>query len=143
MAGAGAVIMTVGMTSVFVPQDLRYIGLTVQDLHTINPRLAPLIAHDRAGFGGGLLSCGIMIALIVWRTPIRPALWQALLIAGAVGFSCALGIHVLIGYMDITHVAPAVLGAALFIAGIFCAGDVRSTYVEEHASAVPKPRQLP
>ena len=90
MAGAGSVIMAVGMTSVFVPQDLRYLGLTIQDLHAINPRLAPLIAHDRAGFGGGLLSCGLMITLIVWKTPIRAALWQALFIAGGTGFSARL-----------------------------------------------------
>ena len=139
MAGAGSVIMTVGMTSVFVPQDLRYIGLTVKALHAINPRLAPLIAHDRAGFGGGLLSCGLMIAMIVWITPIRPALWQALFIAGSVGFSCALGIHVLISYMDISHVAPAVMGAALFIVGISCAGDSGQAEVEEQGAGNPKP----
>src|SRR5436190_8253582 len=76
--GAGAVIMTVGMSSVFVPQDLVYLGLQPAELTAINPRLVPLIAHDRAGFGGGLLSCGVLVALIVWKAPITRSLWQAL-----------------------------------------------------------------
>src|SRR5262245_27726536 len=49
---AGIVIMAVGTTTVFVPQDLTYIGATSAALGAINPHLLPLIAHDRAGFGG-------------------------------------------------------------------------------------------
>ncbi len=129
-AGAGSVIMLVGMTSVFVPQDLQYMGLQATELSAINPRLVPLIAHDRAGFGGGLLSCGLMVALIVWRAPIRPALWQALLISGTVGFACAIGIHVSIGYTDLTHMGPAILGAVIFATGIICSAPAkRSTDV--------------
>ena len=111
--------MLVGMTCVFVPQDLRYIGLAASDLTSINPRLIPLIAHDRAGFGGGLFSCGLMIALIMWKAPhIDRALWQALLIAGTAGFACALGIHFMIGYTDASHLGPAFAGFALFLTGL-------------------------
>ncbi len=122
--GAGSVIMLVGMTSVFVPQDLQYMGLHANDLFAINPRLVPLIAHDRAGFGGGLLSCGLMVALIVWRTRINAALWQAILIAGTVGFTCAIGIHFAIGYTDLTHMGPAILGTMIFATGIICTAPV-------------------
>jgi hypothetical protein len=125
--GAGSVIMVVGMTSVFVPQDLQYMGLQANDLHAINPRLVPLIAHDRAGFGGGLLSCGLMVALIAWRARIDVALWQALLISGTVGFACALGIHISIGYTDLTHMGPAILGAATFVSGIICTAPAKRT----------------
>lgn len=118
--GAGSVIMLVGMTSVFVPQDLQYMGLQANELSAINPRLVPLIAHDRAGFGGGLLSCGLMVALIVWKAPLNASLWQAMLISGTAGFSCAIGIHVTIGYTDLTHMGPAVLGAVIFATGIVC-----------------------
>ena len=48
----GATIMVVGMTRVFVPHDLAYIGLGADALNALNPRLIPLIAHDCAGFGG-------------------------------------------------------------------------------------------
>ena len=59
---AGATILTVGMTRVFVPQDLAFMGVTVADLNAANPRLVPLIAHDRAGFGGGLIAAGLTVA---------------------------------------------------------------------------------
>ena len=45
---AGGTIMVVGMTMVFVPQDLDYMGISAETLAAANPRLIPLIAHDRA-----------------------------------------------------------------------------------------------
>ncbi len=62
----GFTILCVGMTTVFVPQDLGYMGLSPGQLHGINPRLIPLIAHDRAGFGGGITTCGILWFLSLW-----------------------------------------------------------------------------
>ncbi|HEY5892163.1 MAG TPA: hypothetical protein VIT91_02935 [Chthoniobacterales bacterium] len=121
MAAAGSVIMFVGMSSVFVPQDLQYLGVKSAQLAAINPHLVPLIAHDRAGFGGGLLSCGLMVVCIAWKAPITPALWQTLLIAGTTGFGCAIGVHFLIGYTDFTHITPAFIGALIFVFGIICA----------------------
>jgi hypothetical protein len=107
---AGATIMFVGMTSVFVREDMAFLGLRIADLDAINPRLIPLIAHDRAGFGGGLVSCGWIVLLIVWKAPLTPALWQALLISGCAGFACAIGVHFPIGY---TY-----LGAIFFVMGL-------------------------
>lgn len=125
--GAGAVIMSLGMTTVFVPSDLEYIGLRAAEMVAINPRLVPLIAHDRAGFGGGLTSCGLMVLLIVWRAPINRSLWQALLFSGSVGFACALGVHFTVGYLDLLHLSPAILGTLLFLVGIIAAAPGRST----------------
>ena len=118
MMAAGATITIVGMTAVFVPQDLRFMGLTAQELQAINPKLAPLIAHDRAGFGGGLFSAGLIWFLCVWCGRPSKALWQALLLAGAIGFACAIGVHPVIRYMDFTHLVPAYAGVALFLGGI-------------------------
>ncbi len=118
--GAGAVIMLVGMTSVFVPEDLEFLGLQAAALNSINPHLVPLIAHDRAGFGGGLFSCGLILLLVVWKAPFTSALWQALLISGTIGFACALGVHFSIGYLAFAHVAPALMGAFIFVTGIVC-----------------------
>ena len=117
----GAVIMLVGMTTVFVPQDLHYLGLDAAALDALNPRLLPLIAHDRAGFGGGLLSCGVIVLLVAWKARIDLVLWQALLIAGGAGFGCALGVHFAIGYLDAFHLAPAWLGGAFFVIAMACA----------------------
>lgn len=118
MIGAGAVILTVGMTCVFVPQDLDYIGLTVAQMNAINPRLIPLIAHDRAGFGGGLFTTGLLVFAIVWKGRPAPHLWQALLLSGISGFACAIGVHFPINYTDVVHLAPAVAGGLLFALGI-------------------------
>lgn len=114
---AGTTILIVGMTSVFVPQDIRYIGLTAPEFKTINPRLIPLIAHDRAGFGGGIATCGLVLFLCVWCGKPSRALWQALVFAGGIGFATAIGVHPLIGYNDFTHLAPAYVGAVSFTIG--------------------------
>jgi hypothetical protein len=118
LLGAGLTISVVGTTRVFVPQDLTYIGLAAGDLRAINPRLVPLIAHDRAGFGGALLTCGVTWLFCVFYGRPSRSLWQALLAAGTAGFACAIGIHWIIGYLDFFHLAPAVLGALLFSAAI-------------------------
>lgn len=116
--GAGLTIMTVGMTAVFVPQDLEFMGVEVAALRALNPNLVPLIAHDRAGFGGGLASCGLAMLIAVWCAPMTRTLWQALFLAGIAGFATAIGVHPVIGYNSVPHVAPAVAGALLFFAGL-------------------------
>lgn len=114
----GLVITGVGMTSVFVPEDLMYMNLTVADLHHINPRLVPLIAHDRAGFGGALACAGIAVLFCAWCGAASRSLWQALLISGAAGFGTAIGVHPVIGYSNLFHLAPAFLGVLIFAAGL-------------------------
>jgi len=114
LLGAGLTISIVGSTMVFVPQDLTFMGLSAADLRAINPRLVPLIAHDRAGFGGALVTCGVTWLFCVFYGAPSRSLWQALLLAGIAGFGCAIGIHAIIGYLDLVHLAPALLGAALF-----------------------------
>jgi len=120
VALAGSVITVLGSTIVFVPQDIAYLGFTPAQLNAINPHLIPLIAHDRAGFGGGLASCGITIALIVWKARPAIALWQALLVGGMTGFGCAIGVHYPMGYLSASHLAPAWSGAAIYLMGIVC-----------------------
>ena len=101
-------------------------GLTVADLQTVNPHLVPLIAHDRAGFGGGLFCCGsIVTACALFARPSR-SLRQALALAGLTGFGAAIGVHVVVGYTDALHLAPAVAGAALFVVGLVLVRQRRS-----------------
>jgi hypothetical protein len=114
----GGTILVVGMTCVFVPQDLKFMGLQVADLEAVNRRLVPLIAHDRAGFGGGIFTCGWLVLGCVWCGAPSRSLWQALAIAGGVGFGCAVGIHFMVGYTDPFHLAPAAGGAALHAVGL-------------------------
>jgi len=118
MIAAGLTIMMLGSTVVFVPQDIVYFGFTPAQLQAINPHLVPLIAHDRAGFGGGLASCGLCVFAIVWKAPMTRALWQALVAAGLIGFGCAIGIHYPMGYMSVSHLAPAWVGAIIYLMGM-------------------------
>jgi hypothetical protein len=113
----GLTILLVGMTCVFVPQDLAYLGLSVEELRALNPRLMPLIAHDRAGFGGAVCCCGVALFFCVWCGRPAPGLWCVLALVGVVGFGTAIGIHPAVGYNDAVHLAPGVLGALTYLAG--------------------------
>ena len=117
---AGLVILYLGATEVFVAEDLGFIGLSRQVLDAINVKLVPLIAHDRAGFGGGLATVGVLLVLCGWYAPPSRAFHQAVLLSGGSGFCCAIGTHFVEGYMNPVHLAPAFAGAALFIASILC-----------------------
>jgi hypothetical protein len=118
ISAAGVIIVTVGMTSVFVPQDLAFMGLTRSAITEIHPHLVPLIAHDRAGFGGALVSFGVvMFACVRYARPSR-TLWQSLTIAGVAGFGTAVGVHPAIGYLSLSHLGPAVFGCIVFAAGL-------------------------
>jgi len=119
LVAAGLTITIVGATTVFVPQDIQFMGVTPAELRAINPHLIPLIAHDRAGFGGALLSCGLAWTFcVLYGAPSR-ALWQALGTAGAIGFAAAIGVHLVVGYLNLVHLGPALLGAGVFAAGLW------------------------
>jgi hypothetical protein len=130
MVAAGLTISILGSTVVFVPQDLTYFGYSPRELAAINPHLIPLIAHDRAGFGGGLASCGLCVFFVVWKARQTRALWQALLIGGLIGFGCAIGIHYPMGYMSISHLAPAWTGSLIYLVGIICLWPTRTKPAE-------------
>jgi hypothetical protein len=117
---AGVVILFLGTTEVFVSEDLGFMGVTRENLDAVNPRLVPLIAHDRAGFGGGLATIGILLLMSAWYAPPSRAFHQALLIAGLAGFGCAIGVHFFEGYTNPIHLAPAFAGAILFATSALC-----------------------
>jgi hypothetical protein len=115
---AGGTICFLGMTRVFVPEDLAYIGLTRVEICGISPRLLPVIAHDRAGFGGQIFTVGVTIVGILLHAPVTRNLRQVIFWSGCAGFGAAIGFHFVIGYLDLWHLAPAFVGAALFLTGI-------------------------
>ena len=105
---AGAVISTVGLTSVFVPTDLDFLGTSAEALRAANQHLPPFIAHDRAGFGGALMGAGLAVLLISlwgWRRGER-WVWWSLLIGCAFGTVPVLAIHFAIGYTHFEHLLP-------------------------------------
>jgi hypothetical protein len=118
IALAGTVILYLGSTEVFVPQDLGFMGVSRRSLDDVNARLVPLIAHDRAGFGGGLATTGVLLLAACWYARPSRAFHQTMLLAGAAGFGCAIGTHFVEGYTNPLHLAPAVAGALLFAGSI-------------------------
>jgi hypothetical protein len=120
LLAAGAAISAIGVTQVFVHEDLEFMRTTADALRSANPRLVPLIAHDRATFGGMLLSSGwvfLMPALWGFRRG-SSWLWWTLLVAGLAAYSAALGVHYAVGYMSLMHLLPAFGGLILFLLGL-------------------------
>jgi dihydroorotate dehydrogenase len=119
---AGSVILAIGMTSVFVREDLEFLGTTAEALNSAHPQLKPLIAHDRASFGGMLLACGVATLLsALWGFQRGQAwLWWTLMIGGNVAYLAALAVHVNVGYSSHLHLLPVYGGLAwLWAAGLF------------------------
>lgn len=117
---AGCTLALIGISSVFVPEDLAFLRTTAAELGAANARLVPLIAHDRAGLGGALVSNGVAVllsALWGYRQGAR-WLWWTLLIAGGAGFVAALGTHAAVGYVDTWHLSPAYLAVLLYLLGL-------------------------
>ncbi|WLD91583.1 dihydroorotate dehydrogenase [Alkalihalobacillus sp. AL-G] len=118
---AGIVISFIGLTNVFVKEDLGYLHLEPDQIHEHNENFIPLIAHDRAGFGGALLSVGLLISLIsLWGfREGEKWVWWALTLGGIPGFAAGIGIHYHIGYVDQYHLSPAYFAFLLYILGVF------------------------
>jgi dihydroorotate dehydrogenase len=117
---AGVVIAVIGSTSVFVPEDLEFMQTTAAALRAANPRLVPVVAHDRASFGGMLVASGLVVllsALWGWRRG-EGWLWWTYLLGGGVAYAAAVGVHLAVGYTHLGHLAPAFAGALLLAAGL-------------------------
>jgi len=117
LAGAGLTLAAIGSTRVFVPTDLTFMAISPATLAQASPHLLPLIAHDRAGFGGALVAEGVAVLLVARWGFVRGARWVWWLVAvsGGIGFAGAIGVHWAVGYTDLTHLAPAYAGLALFL----------------------------
>lgn len=117
---AGLVISAVGVTVVFVHEDLAFMQTTAEQLKAANPRLVPLVAHDRATFGGMLVSTGVVLLLTaLWGYRAGSGwLWWTLLPAGVLGYLPAIAVHVVVGYTDGMHLLPAFVGLGVFLLGL-------------------------
>jgi dihydroorotate dehydrogenase len=117
---AGLTICGVGVTQVFVAEDLEFMRTTRQVLVDGGPRLIPLVAHDRATFGGMLLVAGVTFLLTSLWGFRRGArwLWWTIFAAGLCGYVPTLGVHYAVGYCSLWHLAPAWAGFALFLAAM-------------------------
>jgi dihydroorotate dehydrogenase len=113
----GLAICGFGVSVVFVPSDLEFMGTTAEALTAANPKLLPLVAHDRAGFGGALVAEGVLVLLTaLWGFRERARwLWWTLVVAGVPAFFATVGTHFVVGYVDAFHLAPAYLALGLYV----------------------------
>ena len=120
LLAAGAVISLIGVTQVFVHEDLEFMQTAAATLSSANPRLIPLVAHDRATLGGMLLASGWVFLLpALWGYRRDSAwLWWCLLIAGGIAYSAAIGVHHAVGYLSFKHLLPAFGGFGLMLLGL-------------------------
>jgi hypothetical protein len=114
-----AAILAAGATIalVVVPEDLEFLQTTADALRRVRPRPVPLIAHDRARFGGMIVASGLgFLGIAPWgfRRGAR-WVWWTLLLAGLPGYTCAIGVHFVVGYENPWHLAPAFAGLAVFV----------------------------
>jgi hypothetical protein len=118
---AGLTIATVGLTRVFVPEDLAFMQTTAGALQTV-PRLVPLIAHDRVGFGTALVCNSVTVLLMALWGYRRGArwLWWALFAAGFPSYVAAFGTHAAVGYTDLWHLTPPLVGLIILVAALVC-----------------------
>lgn len=117
-AVGGAVIFLIGVTDIFVTTDLEFMGMRPEQFEAISPRLIPLIAHDRAGFGGAVLTTGLTALFCLWCGEMSRALWETMLIGGGVALGTAIATHFLVGYTNTQHLAPVTLAAASMVIGL-------------------------
>ena len=93
---------------------------TAESLTAANPRLVPLVAHDRATFGGMIFSAGWAFLLpALWGYRRGSAwLWWTMLLAGLAAYVPAIAVHYAVGYTDPMHLAPAWSGLGFFLAAL-------------------------
>ncbi len=120
LLAAGAVISVIGVTHVFVHEDLEFMQTTAAALTVADPRLIPLVAHDRATLGGMLLSAGWLFLLpALWGFRRGSAwLWWSSLVAGLIAYAAAIGVHYAVGYLSVKHLLPAFGGLVLMLVGL-------------------------
>lgn len=117
---AGGAIAAVGVTQVFVAEDLDFLQTTAAAFEQVTHRLVPLIAHDRATFGGMLIASGLAVLLpALWgfRQGER-WLWLTFCLAGPPAYLAAIGIHLHVGYLNLWHLAPVFIAFAFYACGL-------------------------
>ncbi|WP_053717607.1 hypothetical protein [Saccharothrix sp. NRRL B-16348] len=137
----GVVVSAVGLSDVFVASDLAFLRTGPEALRAANPRLPGFVAHDRAGFGGALMSAAAAITLLGawgWRRG-EAWVWWSLALAAAAGFLPAVVVHGVIGYTDAGHLAPVFVGIGLTAAALVLARPYLCARPRRVRAAAPLP----
>lgn len=135
IVAAGLSILAIASSVVFVPQDNAFIGLSSSDISAVSERLLPIMAHDRAGFGGGMVAIGILFAATACcgLRPNATGAWRALAAAGLIYYLPTLAVHLAIGYTSFVHLLPVYGGLTVLI------GTLLALWAPLHRGAMQAP----
>ena len=142
---AGLHISFIGLTRVFVAEDLAFLCIGPGEIPALGERLLAVVAHDRATLGGMLLACGVASLLPVLWSFRRGNAWLrgALLGLGAPSYAAAIGIHHAVGYLDWRHLLPAWVGCFLFFGGLALSWRFLRDASNPHPASDPTPVSTP
>jgi dihydroorotate dehydrogenase len=116
----GSSIVGIASTRVFVPEDVEFLRMSGNQVRAIDPQLVPVMAHDRAEFGAGLLMFGVLVAATA-LAGVRPRARGVLIVLGLAGtmhFTATFIAHVQIGYLNFVHLFPIYWGLTVLLLGI-------------------------
>jgi len=120
IVAGGIVISIIGVSKVFIATDLSFLCMSPEMINSINNKLIPVIAHDRAGFGGALVSVGLLVSMLsLWgfRRGER-WVWNTLAIGALPAFVAGIGTHIYIGYTTFIHLLPVYFLVILYLFGL-------------------------
>lgn len=114
---SGAIALFLAATGHFLPHDVRFLGMTVQELCAVGDcEVVRFMMHDRVAFGGSLISIG---ARYMWMAafPLRvgePWAWWLFVVTGVAGFGSFLT-YLGYGYLDAWHGVATLLLLPCFV----------------------------
>ncbi|MBB6453804.1 dihydroorotate dehydrogenase [Salirhabdus euzebyi] len=116
----GIIISIIGVSDVFVSTDLQFMCMSPEMLQQMNDKLIPVIAHDRAGFGGALVSVGLLVLMLsLWGYRRGEKwLWNTVAIGALPAFIAGIGTHLFIGYTTFIHLLPVYFLMVLYVLGL-------------------------
>ena len=116
----GCFALFLSINQQFLPHDVQFLGITAEELCSINNcRVVHFMFHDRVAFGGALISIG---ALYMWLAefPLRQGeawAWWLFIVSGVSGFGSFLA-YLGYGYLDTWHGVGTLLLLPFFVIGL-------------------------
>lgn len=118
VAGIGAAAIALG--PVLLGYDRDFLGLSVDDLHQINPNLVAFLRHDRISMAGNMIGLGVLYLGLSWGGLRTGRRWArtALLISGAVAFG-TLFYFIGTGFVEPLHTAVVAVLLPMLVAAVW------------------------
>src|SRR4051794_24436016 len=117
---AGVFGWFLAVTDQLLPQDLAWLSISEAHLRSIaDGRVVDFMSHDRAAFGGTLVSIGVLYLWLI-RFPLaegRAWAWWLLAVGGSIGFLSFLS-YLGTGYLDTWHGLATLVLLPLFVVGL-------------------------